>query len=390
MSAQKAPLRVEYVPIASLRPFDGNPRKISERGLEKLQRSIEEFGFVNPVLAQAGTRMVIAGHQRLKAAEAAGLDKVPVVFLDLDDVTAKAYNIADNRLQDEAEWDFGSLADLLAELDNGAVDLALTGFDPDEIERMMNWTPVESGEIEEDEVPEPPEKPVTQPGDLWLLGRHRLLCGDAGNPEDHRRLLGDTKPDLVLSDPPYGVGVEYGGFDDTEEDLTRLVERVMPLLLQWSPVLITTGRSHLWKYPPADWVLGWFEPAGVGKGPWGFICWQPVLAYGKDPYLKAKLGARPDAYAGKGEGASSNEHPVAKPLGVWRWLMERGSVKRGDVVLDPFVGSGTTIVVAEQLGRTCYAMEIDPRYCDVAIRRWERLTGQKAVREDGTPFQADA
>lgn len=141
MSAHTAPLRVEYVPIASLRPFEGNPRKISQKGLEKLQRSIEEFGFVNPILVQAGTRMVIAGHQRLKAAELAGMDKVPVIFLDLDDVTAKAYNIADNRLQDEAEWDFGPLADLLAELDNGAVDLTLTGFDPDEIERMMNWTP---------------------------------------------------------------------------------------------------------------------------------------------------------------------------------------------------------------------------------------------------------
>lgn len=153
MSAQKSPLRVEYVPIASLRPFEGNPRKISERGLEKLQRSIEEFGFVNPVLAQAGTRMVIAGHQRLKAAELAGMDKVPVIFLDLDDVTAKAYNIADNRLQDEAEWDFGQLADLLAELDNGAVDLTLTGFDDQEIEQMMNWTP----EPQNTDVPESSE-----------------------------------------------------------------------------------------------------------------------------------------------------------------------------------------------------------------------------------------
>jgi len=129
------------VPIGKLQPLDGNPRKISEKGLEKLQRSIEEFGFVNPILAQRGTNMIIAGHQRLKAAQAAGLAEVPVVWLDMDDVTAKAYNIADNRLQDESEWDFTPLADILAELDTGAFDLTLTGFDDDELEQMMNYTP---------------------------------------------------------------------------------------------------------------------------------------------------------------------------------------------------------------------------------------------------------
>lgn len=141
MPAIKGKLQIEYVSPDILRPFDGNPRTISESGLEKLQRSVEEFGFVNPILAQKGTRMVIAGHQRLKAAKAAGLTEVPVVWLDVDDVTAKAYNIADNRLAEETDWDFGPLADLLAELDNGAFDLSLTGFDEDEIERMMNWTP---------------------------------------------------------------------------------------------------------------------------------------------------------------------------------------------------------------------------------------------------------
>jgi len=141
MSVTDNNLIVEYVPIGKLQPLDGNPRKISEKGLEKLQRSIEEFGFVNPILAQRGTNMIIAGHQRLKAAQAAGLAEVPVVWLDMDDVTAKAYNIADNRLQDESEWDFTPLADILAELDTGAFDLTLTGFDDDELEQMMNYTP---------------------------------------------------------------------------------------------------------------------------------------------------------------------------------------------------------------------------------------------------------
>lgn len=141
MAAVEDRLVIEYVPINQLRPFGGNPRKISEKGLHKLKRSVEEFGFVNPVLVQRGTNTIIAGHQRLKAAKAAGLTEVPVVWLDMDDVTAKAYSIADNRLQDEAEWDFAPLADLLAELDTGAFDLTLTGFDTDELEQMMNYTP---------------------------------------------------------------------------------------------------------------------------------------------------------------------------------------------------------------------------------------------------------
>jgi ParB-like chromosome segregation protein Spo0J len=141
MSAQTQTLKVEYVGMKQLKPYKGNPRKIQAKGIEKLQRSIEAYGFVNPILAQRGTNMIIAGHQRLKAAEDAGLDKVPVIFLDFDDTTARAYNIADNRLNEESEWDFTPLADMLQELDNGSFDLELTGFDLDEIEKLMNWTP---------------------------------------------------------------------------------------------------------------------------------------------------------------------------------------------------------------------------------------------------------
>lgn len=132
-------LQIVYVPVNQLKPYKGNPRKINEKGIAKLQRSVEEFGFVNPILAQRGTNMIIVGHQRLKAAQAAGLSEVPVVWLDMDDVTARAYNIADNRLQDEAEWDFTPLADLLTELDTGAFDLTLTGFGSQELEDIMSY-----------------------------------------------------------------------------------------------------------------------------------------------------------------------------------------------------------------------------------------------------------
>lgn len=262
MSVTDNNLIVEYVPIGKLQPFDGNPRKISEKGLEKLQRSIEEFGFVNPILAQRGTNMIIAGHQRLKAAKAAGLKELPVVWLDMDDMTAKAYNIADNRLQDEAEWDFTPLADLLTELDTGAFDLSLTGFDADELEQMVNYTP--AGEVQEDEVPEPPEEPITKPGDLWILGRHRLLCGDATVITDVERLMGGKKADMVFTDPPYNVA--YG--DSSNPRYTahvsgkhRLIENDKQTTDQWVEFnkalasifkIVCKGDIYVWGAPGPD------------------------------------------------------------------------------------------------------------------------------------------
>ena len=179
MGSKKGRLRIEYVSPDVLRPFEGNPRTISERGLEKLQRSVEEFGFTNPILVQRGTNMIIAGHQRLKAAKAAGLTEVPVVYLDMDDTTAKAYNIADNRLAEEADWDFGPLSDLLAELKEDKFDLSLVGFDEHELDHLLNW--------------EPPEAEMGSLADLSDIGEkdvERLtLIVHIGQAEEFRRKL---------------------------------------------------------------------------------------------------------------------------------------------------------------------------------------------------------
>ena len=385
MSAQTQTLKVEYVDIKQLRPHKGNPRKIQAKGIEKLQRSIEAYGFVNPILVQRGTNMIIAGHQRLKAAGDAGLDKVPVIFLDFDDTTARAYNIADNRLNEESEWDFTPLADMLQELDNGSFDLELTGFDLDEIEKLMNWTP-EPVKLEEDEVPEPPKDPVTKPGDLWIIGRHRLLCGDSTNETNIKRLMGDKTVDAIVTDPPYGLGDSpteknnYDQYEDSQKNLVDLIKKFIPL---WKPyakrMVITPGNMNQRLYPAPTWTMAWFTPAGVGRGPWGFCCWQPILCYGKDPRLENCEGSYPDALVHT-ENAEDSIHPCPKPVGFWRWLMERATANGGDVA-DPFMGSGTTLIVAEQLGRVSCGMEISPAYCDVIIERWENLTGGKARLE---------
>lgn len=382
MAAVEDRLVIEYVPINQLRPFGGNPRKISDKGLQKLQRSVEEFGFVNPILVQKGTNMIIAGHQRLKAAKAAGLSEVPVVWLDMDDVTAKAYNIADNRLQDEAEWDFTPLADLLTELDTGAFDLTLTGFDDAELAKMINYT---SGpkNAEDMPIPELPADPVTKPGDVWQLGKHRLMCGDSTSADDVQKLVGGMKFDLMITDPPYGLGDsttaknDYDMYDDTRENLRRIIVHFLPLYTPYvNRTVITPGNRNQHLYPHPDWVMAWFVPAGTGRGPWGFICWQPILCYGKDPRLEASQGCYPDALVHT-EAAVKCDHPCPKPLGFWKWLMERASAQSGAVV-DPFMGSGTTLLIAEELGRVSYGMELSPAYCDLAIQRWEQLTGKKA------------
>jgi site-specific DNA-methyltransferase (adenine-specific) len=236
-----------------------------------------------------------------------------------------------------------------------------------------------------DNVPEPTVA-VTQLGDLWELGDHRLLCGDATHADDYELVLNGERAALGLTDPPYGVGIDYDGeISDDAETIGELVEAFMPLIRANSDrVLITSGRTVLWRYPPADWILGWTEPAGVGRGPWGFICSQPVLAYGTCPYLAAGLGARPDTFIGKGQGPSSDAHPVAKPIDAWRWFMERGSIHTDDLVLDPFAGSGTTVIAAQILGRRAAMLELSPRYCDVICARFQAYTGIKPVR-NGEP-----
>jgi DNA modification methylase len=296
----------------------------------------------------------------------------------------------DNRWSDRAGYDDRLQLELLSGMDEDL--LAAAGYDPGDLadlERsVLAASDLGGGDTDPDAVPEPPTDPVTRPGDLWLLGPHRLICGDCTDPTVHDRLLAGTAVDLVLTDPPYGVGIDYGGigdyqpFDDTPEYVANLIEGFMPLVRRWPVALITSGRTMLWHYPRPDWLLAWVVPAGSGRGPWGFNTWQPVLVYGKDPYLARGLGGRPDSVTMMATRDPDLEgHPVIKPIEVWKWLMERGSVERGQVVLDPFCGSGTSIIAAHILGRRCMGIELSPSYCDVICRRWQEHTGVAPVLE---------
>ena len=186
--------------------------------------------------------------------------------------------------------------------------------------------------------------------------------------------IGRGDIDVVITDPPYGNGTDYGsgGYQDTRENLIRLISRFLPNCFRIAHrTIITPGVGNLWLYPEPKWTLSWVEPAGCGSGPWGFCCWQPILAYGSDPYMAAGLGQRPDTYIGHGQQASDSRHPCAKPLDFMDWLVARTTTEEGQTILDPFMGIGTTAVAAIKRRRRFRGAEINAAYFDVAVERCE-------------------
>lgn len=361
-------IRLEWRDAKELQANPHNWRKHPPAQVKAMQDVFNEVGWAGALLYNERTGHLIDGHLRQKISKG----RVPVLVGDWSEEDERKILLTLDPLAYMAEHDQDVLLNLLqsTEFQSDAINAMLEAVVNGETQPLPNLhEPKDDPGAQIDRAEELRQKWGTERGQVWEIGRHRLMCGDAGSEADHAKLLNGASVDLVLSDPPYGVGIEYASYDDSEDNLYALIDAFMPLVMKWPCVLLTTGKSHLYAYPPADWMLGWFEPAGVGRGPWGFTCWQPVLVYGKDPYLAHGMGSRPDGLVGKGEGASSQDHPVAKPLKVWSWLMERGTIAQGAIVLDPFLGSGTTIAVAEQLNRICYGMEISEQYCGVTLER---------------------
>jgi hypothetical protein len=284
------------------------------------------------------------------------------------------------------EWDFDTLANEF-ELD----DLLDWGFEPKELDLDL-WAkdePPDDPGAQIDKAEELREKWGVESGQVWQLGEHRLVCGDCTDADVVARVMQGEKAQLTLTDPPYGLGEkkksgknDYNEYDDTLDNLRKLAGAWLPLAREISPVVVFfPGVTNAWLYPQADWVMCWFYAGGQLRSPWGFNCWQPLLCYGKDPMLQAGMGRHPDAIV-HSERASSDEHPCAKPISFWCWLLERVTLQ-GETILEPFGGSGTTIIAAAKTGRVCRAMEISPRYCDVVRRRWTKFAKENNV-EPGT------
>jgi DNA modification methylase len=381
-------LSVEHVPIKTLRPDPFNPRRISDAELETLSRSIREFGFVQPVIARREDKSVIAGHQRLVAARKLGLVQVPVVFVDLPQEQAKLLGLALNRIS--GEWDEELLARLLAELqDEAGVDLSLSGFGDDEISRLLKSLDAREKRNRPEDLEAVLEiargDPGIQRGELWLLGEHRLLCGDATDADDLARLLDGRRAAMCFTDPPYDV--DYGNHGGQQRGTRRrtIANDALPpeeweaFCRGWARQLIDHVDGALYicmsskEWPTVSRIL-----AELGGH------WSDTIIWVKDRFVLGRAdyqrqyeplwygwrdGARRHWCGDRKQGdvwtiprpAESELHPTMKPLELVERAIENSS-RTGEVVLDLFLGSGTTVIAAERTGRVCYGVEVDPHY----------------------------
>lgn len=439
-------LRIVSRKVEDLRPYDRNSRTHTPEQIAQVARSIQEFGWTNPILIDR-CDMVMAGHARLEAAKSIGLKDVPTIRLEhLTPEQVRAYVIADNRFAELAGWDLDLLSAELSDLQSLGFDLTLTGFAGDALADLLPLDPA-AGLTDEDAVPEPPDEPVTRPGDVWILGRHRLLCGDSSISEDLDHLLGGASIHLVNMDPPYNVKVEPRSNNAIAAGLSSFApqaqthHQALDLALHPEKAKGTTRKMRAKDRPLLNdfvsdqdfeqMLLAWFGNAARVLEPGrGFYIWggyancanyppalketglyfsQAIIWDKEHPVLTRKdfMGAHEWCFYGWKEGAAhvylgpnnatdlwhvkkvnpqSMIHLTEKPAELARRAIEYSS-RRGENVLDLFGGSGSTLIAAEQIDRSAFLMELDPAYCDVIVNRWQDFTGQRAILDGGGTFE---
>ncbi len=379
-----------WFPIETLKPWKRNPRK-NEGAIAQVAESIRRFGFGAPILARQEDCQVIAGHTRLLAAKKLGLTHVPVRLLNLDPADAELLALADNKLGEIAEWDEGMLGRILEELKGGGADLATTGFDAGEIDRLLATLSAErTADIEEDPIPEPPETPDSVPGTVYQLGLHRLLCGDSTQATDVQKVVAGERVALLWTDAPYNVTYEGAAGSIMNDSMGREAFRsflvnafracdgVMPPgCAFYLAHADTEGLAFRQAVETVGWKLSscliWRKDSLVlGRGDYH---WQhePIL-YGWKP------GASHHAVADRTQTTvwdvdrpkRSEEHPTMKPLPLIERAI-RNSTESGETVLDVFGGSGSTLIAAARTGRKALLVELDPKFCDVIRARWARF-----------------
>lgn len=412
--------KYENVKIDRLRPYENNARTHSEEQVEKIMRSIEEFGFINPVLID-GDYGIIAGHGRVEGAkrlpkEVADRvlnngDEVPCIFVeDLTEAQKRAYILADNKLALDAGWDDEILKIELTELNAMDFDITLTGFELEDIE-LDDYS---SGVVEDDYDAEPPAEPKTKLGDIWQLGRHRLMCGDSTNGQMVAKLMNGNKADICFTSPPYNAGslnidgnettqAKYNSYDDnkTDEEYYDFISTNVKIMLDnakevfYNIGLVENNKRQIillqnefinqfkdiiyWK---KSTVAPHIQPGIINNLVEFILC----FGNGKRKFENAQFSQGTYWNVIEGPNASGNEysdiHKATFPLYLPTDIVNNFTPKNGTVI-DCFGGTGTTLIACEQLDRTCYMMELDPKYCDVIIDRWEQLTGEKAVLLNG-------
>ena len=398
--------------IDDLTPYAKNSRTHSTEQVDQIIASITEFGFTNPILIDEN-KLIIAGHGRIMAADLMGLEAVPCITLDgLTEAQKKAYVIADNKLALNAGWDMEGLKselDALADLD---FDLDLTGFDSDELTEMFPEDEKE-GLTDEDAVPEIPEAPTTKLGDVWIMGNHRLMCGDSTSIDAVEQLMDGQKADMVFTDPPYGMSygggrsISEGSTDGTIKNFGMIKgddlsgDELLQMIADSVGNAKSLGKDGAAAYVCFTWrTYSEFQAAlsSIGLDPKACIVWnKKSIGLGMQSYRPQHefifyIGGQ--WYGDKGQSDvwsmgrdSGYVHPTQKPVELIEKALGNSS-KAGDVVHDCFGGSGSTMIACEKTNRSSRLMELDPKYCDVIVKRWQDFTGQSATLEStGEPFK---
>ena len=376
-------MEIVYKKVNDLIPYINNSRTHSEEQVNQIVASINEFGFTNPLLIDEKDN-IIAGHGRLLASKKLKMEEVPCIVLSgLTEAQKKAYIIADNKMALNAGWDEELLKLELENLKELDFDLELTGFDVDELDDIFQVE--EEQEIVEDDFDiEPPEEPKAKLGDIYQLGNHRLMCGDSTKVEDIEKLMNGNKADMVFTDPPYNIG--YQGISDkrTIKNDKMEDEKFIDFLQRSIPICDTAYVCCSWQYEH----LFKMAMTNLGMPPKAMIIWNKVNpAQHLDKYFRqheiifyyGKFGGektiRGDIWECKRQ--RNTVHPTMKPLELIGMALKDNPDKK--IVYDGFGGSGSTLIACEQLNRNCYMMELDPKYVDVIIKRWEEFTGKKTV-----------
>ncbi|MGR3250177.1 MAG: site-specific DNA-methyltransferase [Paracoccus sp. (in: a-proteobacteria)] len=400
-----APRQIEFWPIERLRPYARNAKMHGPDQVARIAASMVRFGWTVPCMVGDDGEL-IAGHGRVLAATELGLAEVPVIRLGhLDEAERRAYRIADNKLTELGDWDDALLRDEVAGLLADDFDLSLLGFAEDELEALLQDPDLaEDGAAEgEDEVPEPPADPVSVPGDLWRLGSHRLICGDSTSADVVAKLLGDVRPLLMVTDPPYGVEYDPAWRNQTGTAKTKRTGKVLNddradwreawALFPGDVAYVWHGALHATTVADSLIAAGfdirsqiiWAKDRLVlsrGDYHWQHEpCWYAVKKRGKGHWAGDRKQTTLWHIANKDQDAET-VHGTQKPVECMRRPILNNS-SPGQAIYEPFMGSGTTLIAAETTGRVCYGIELNPAYVDVAVARWQNLTGQAAVL-DGT------
>jgi len=415
-------LQIKYINCIDLKPYKNNPRTHSKKQVAQIVRSMEQFGWTNPVLIDE-KKNIIAGHGRLEAAKLIGISKVPIIELaHLSNAQKKAYVIADNKLAENAGWDDELLAIEIKDLIDLDFDIEITGFEMGEIDFLIDGT-INEDLDPADEIIEPDtDKPaITKPGDLWVLGKHKLYCGNSLEEDSYFMLMGHEQAEVVFTDPPYNVPIdghvcgkgsikhrefEMAAGEMSEDQFTDFLTQYMKLSCSYSKAGAISFHCMDWRHMGELLHAGrtsgcelknlcvWVKDNG-GMGSLYRSRHELVFVFkhGDGKHINnVELGKHGRNRTNVWEYSGINSmragrmeelamHPTVKPINLVADAIKDCS-KRGGIILDPFGGSGTTLISAEKTGRVARLIELDPHYCDVIVQRWEKLTGKKAVKEE--------